>query len=89
MRLLATYDKLYSTKVCGETKKKNTKKKKHNPPQKSPCYAISMSAQPANLQPAEDVRAPRKRQVPLNANGEPVTIGPAPKRKKSAPEQTG
>jgi len=47
-----------------------------------------MPAQPANPQLTEDVRAPRKRQAPLDANGEPVT-GSVPKKKKSAPEPTG
>jgi len=47
-----------------------------------------MLAQPANPQPTEDVRAPRKCQVPLDANGEPVT-GSASKKKKSAPETAG
>jgi hypothetical protein len=47
-----------------------------------------MPAQPANPQPTEDSRISRKRQAPLNANGEPVTI-PVPKKKKSASEQTG
>jgi hypothetical protein len=49
-----------------------------------------MPAQPSNPQPTEDasVRAPRKRQIPLDANGEPVT-GSAPKKQKSAPEKTG
>ena len=44
---------------------------------------------PAQLQPSEDL-GPRKRQVPLDANGErgPAT-GPAPKKKKSVPEKTG
>jgi len=37
-----------------------------------------MPAQPVNPQPTEEVRAPRKRQVPLNDNGEPVNV-PAPK----------
>lgn len=47
-----------------------------------------MPAQPANPQPTEDVRVSRKRQVPLDANGEPVT-GSVPKKQKSAPEKTG
>lgn len=48
-----------------------------------------MLAQPANPQPTKDVHPPHKCQVPLNANGEPVAIGPAPKRKKLALEQAG
>ena len=43
-----------------------------------------MPAQPVICQPIEEIRAPRKRQVPLNDNGEPVNV-PAPKRKKTAP----
>jgi len=46
-----------------------------------------MSAPPANPQLTEEVWAPRKRQIPLNDNGEPVHV-PAPKRKKSAPGNT-
>jgi predicted flap endonuclease-1-like 5' DNA nuclease len=47
-----------------------------------------MLAQPANPQPTEDVCVPRKWQIPLDANGKPVTSS-ALKKKKSAPEQTG
>jgi len=43
-----------------------------------------MLAQPANPQPTEDIHISHKRQAPLNANGEPVTI-PVPKKKKAAP----
>jgi hypothetical protein len=79
----ANIQKLYSTKsfVAKQPKKKNITLKK-------PYYAISMPAQPANPQPTEDVRVPRKRQVPLDANGEPVT-GSVPKKQKSASEKTG
>jgi hypothetical protein len=47
-----------------------------------------MPAQPSNPKPTEDLRAPRKRQVPIDANGEPVT-GSAPKKRKSAPDKPG
>lgn len=47
-----------------------------------------MPTQPANPQPTGDVHVPHKWQVPLDANGEPVT-GSVPKKHKSAPEKTG
>ena len=71
---------LYSTTVDVSTQlKKNSRKRKPR--------TITMPAQPANPQPTEDVRISRKRQAPLNANCEPVTI-PVPKKKKAASEQT-
>ena len=68
-------------RVYAETKKNITQKKK-------PYYAITMLAQPSIPQPTDDVRAPRKCQIPLDANSEPVT-GSAPKKQKLAPEKTG
>ena len=50
-------------------------------------YTITMLAQPVSPQPTKEVWAPRKRQVPLNDNGQPVNV-PAAKRKKSAPGNT-
>ena len=47
-----------------------------------------MPAQPSIPQPTDDVHAPCKCQIPLDANSEPVT-GSAPKKQKSAPKKTG
>ena len=46
-----------------------------------------MPTEPTNLQGTVEARAPRKRQAPLNDNGEPVTI-PIPKRRKGIMAQS-
>jgi hypothetical protein len=54
---------------------------------KPPSFATTMPAEPTNLQATTEARASRKRQAPLNDNGEPVTV-PVPKRRKNITAQS-